>query len=92
MTKQEAVSTASDRLAAIETWTRHTCYAAIVAASFAGILATVGIYAAVEYTRAKWAVQEAGERMARQIHETGEQMGRSVASQGLPRPMPLPRR
>ncbi len=81
MTKQQAVSTASDRLAAIETWTRHTCYAAIVAAGFAGILAVVGLYAAVEYTRAKWAVQEMGERMSR-----------TVASQGLPRPMPLPRR
>ncbi len=73
--KEQAVSTASDRLAAIETWTRHTCYAAIVAASFTGILATVGIYAAVEYTRTKWAIQEASERMSR-----------SVATQGPLRP------
>ncbi len=75
MTKAEAVSTASDRLAAIEEWTRHTFYAAVVAAGFAGVIAVVVFYAAVEYTRAKWAIAEASERMSR-----------SVASQGPLRP------
>ncbi len=65
MTKEQAVSTASDRLAAIETWTRHTFYAAIVAAGFTGIIAVVALYASVEYTRARWAMQEMGERLNR---------------------------
>jgi hypothetical protein len=80
-TKEQAVSTASDRLAAIELWARLTFFAAVALVTTTGIIAVVGLYGAVEYTRAKWAVQEASAAMSRQI-----------ASQGHPRPMPLPRR
>jgi hypothetical protein len=60
-TRSEAVRTAGDRLEAIETWTRRTFIACVVAAAFLGVIATAILYVGYDYVRLKWAASDAAQ-------------------------------
>jgi hypothetical protein len=63
------VTTAGERLEAIETWTRRTFVASVVTAHLTAVLAAAALYGGYEYMRIKSALSEAQATAAKSMDE-----------------------